>query len=290
LLRSIVPQPKIFKPLLRIGQLLRGVMPSAVRNKIPKRRIAKPWPDKPHPRSMIVLQGCAQSVATPNTNAAAARVLDRLGISLITAPQAGCCGAVSHHLSAHEQGLDYMRNNIDAWWPHIQAGAEAIAITASGCGAVVKEYGQLLAHDPRYAEKAQRISELTKDISEVLAAQDLSSVQAEYTGDQQKVAFHSPCTLQHGQKITGVVESLLQRAGFQLTAVPNAHLCCGSAGTYSILQPEIAKQLLRNKLRALQSGQPDVIATANVGCQLHLESQSGIPVKHWIELLEESLG
>jgi glycolate oxidase iron-sulfur subunit len=290
LLRSIVPQPKIFKPLLRIGQLLRGVMPSAVRNKIPKRRIAKPWPDKPHPRTMIVLQGCAQSAATPNTNAAAARVLDRLGISLITAPQAGCCGAVSHHLSAHEQGLDYMRNNIDAWWPHIQAGAEAIAITASGCGAVVKEYGQLLAHDPRYAEKAQRISELTKDISEVLAAQDLSSVQAEYTGDQQKVAFHSPCTLQHGQKITGVVESLLQRAGFQLTAVPNAHLCCGSAGTYSILQPEIAKQLLRNKLRALQSGQPDVIATANVGCQLHLESQSGIPVKHWIELLEESLG
>ncbi|MCG6968703.1 MAG: glycolate oxidase subunit GlcF [Gammaproteobacteria bacterium] len=290
LLRSIVPQPKIFKPLLRIGQLLRGVMPSAVRNKIPKRRIAKPWPDKPHPRTMIVLQGCAQSVATPNTNAAAARVLDRLGISLITAPQAGCCGAVSHHLSAHEQGLDYMRNNIDAWWPHIQAGAEAIAITASGCGAVVKEYAQLLAHDPRYAEKAQRISELTKDISEVLAAQDLSSVQAEYTGDQQKVAFHSPCTLQHGQKITGVVESLLQRAGFQLTAVPNAHLCCGSAGTYSILQPEIAKQLLRNKLRALQSGQPDVIATANVGCQLHLESQSGIPVKHWIELLEESLG
>lgn len=290
LLRSIVPQPKIFKPLLRIGQLLRGVMPSAVRNKIPKRRIAKPWPDKPHPRTMIVLQGCAQSAATPNTNAAAARVLDRLGISLITAPQAGCCGAVSHHLSAHEQGLDYMRNNIDAWWPHIQAGAEAIAITASGCGVVVKEYGQLLAHDPRYAEKAQRISELTKDISEVLAAQDLSSVQAEYTGDQQKVAFHSPCTLQHGQKITGVVESLLQRAGFQLTAVPNAHLCCGSAGTYSILQPEIAKQLLRNKLRALQSGQPDVIATANVGCQLHLESQSGIPVKHWIELLEESLG
>ena len=155
---------------------------------------------------------------------------------------------------------------------------------------MVKEYAQLLAHDPRYAEKAQRISELTKDISEVLAAQDLSSVQAEYTGDQQKVAFHSPCTLQHGQKITGVVESLLQRAGFQLTAVPNAHLCCGSAGTYSILQPEIAKQLLRNKLRALQSGQPDVIATANVGCQLHLESQSGIPVKHWIELLEESLG
>jgi glycolate oxidase iron-sulfur subunit len=290
LLRSIVPQPKIFKPLLRIGQLLRGVMPSAVRNKIPKRRIAKPWPDKPHPRTMIVLQGCAQSAATPNTNAAAARVLDRLGISLITAPQAGCCGAVSHHLSAHEQGLDYMRNNIDAWWPHIQAGAEAIAITASGCGSVVKEYAQLLAHDPRYAEKAQRISELTKDISEVLAAQDLSSVQAEYTGDQQKVAFHSPCTLQHGQKITGVVESLLQRAGFQLTAVPNAHLCCGSAGTYSILQPEIAKQLLRNKLRALQSGQPDVIATANVGCQLHLESQSGIPVKHWIELLEESLG
>jgi glycolate oxidase iron-sulfur subunit len=286
-LRTILPRPEYFQPLLRTGQWLRGVMPGVVRRKIPQRRSAKPWPANVHQRKMIVLQGCAQSAATPNTNAAAARVLDKLGISLIAASEAGCCGAVSHHLSAHEQALGFMRNNIDAWWPHVQSGAEAIVITASGCGAVVKDYGYLLAHDPQYADKAQRISDLSKDISEVLAEQDLSFIQPPAKDNQITVAFHSPCTLQHGQKITGVVESILQQAGYQLTAVPNAHLCCGSAGTYSILQPRIAKQLLLNKLQALQFNNPDVIATANVGCQLHLETQAGVPVKHWIELLEE---
>jgi glycolate oxidase iron-sulfur subunit len=215
--------------------------------------------------------------------------LDKLGIALIAAPQASCCGAVSHHLSAHEQSLDFMRNNIDAWWPHVEAGAEAVVVTASGCGAVVKDYGQLLATDPKYAAKAQRISELSKDISEVLAIEDISPIRSDAKEECTKVAFHSPCTLQHGQKISGTVESILQQAGFQLTAVPNSHLCCGSAGTYSILQPDISKRLLHNKLRALQSNKPDVIATANIGCQLHLETLAGVPVKHWIELLEESL-
>jgi glycolate oxidase iron-sulfur subunit len=238
---------------------------------------------------MIVLEGCVQSATTPNTNAAAARVLDKLGISLIAVPEAGCCGAVSHHLSAHEQGLDYMRNNIDAWWPHIETGTEAIIMTASGCGAVVKDYGYLLANDPEYAGKAQRISELSKDISEVLATEDLSTLQLPGKAGSQKVAFHSPCTLQHGQKITGIVESILQQTGFQLTVVRNSHLCCGSAGTYSILQPQISNRLLPNKLYALQLGKPDVIATANVGCQLHLETQSAVPVKHWVELLDESV-
>lgn len=286
-LRTILPRPEVFRPLLRTGQRLRSVMPSVVRHKIPQRRSAKSWPANSHPRKMIVLQGCAQFSATPNTNAAAARVLDKLGISLVVAPQAGCCGAVSHHLSAHEQALGFMRNNIDAWWPYVQAGAESIVTTASGCGAVVKDYGYLLAQDHDYADKAQRISELSKDISEVLAEQDLSFIQPPVSDYKKSVAFHSPCTLQHGQKITGVVESILLQAGYQLTGVPNGHLCCGSAGTYSILQPRIANQLLRNKLQALLSGNPDVIATANVGCQLHLETQAGVPVKHWIELLEE---
>ncbi len=288
-LRAILPESKYFQPLLRIGQLGRAIMPGSIRCKIPKRRVAKPWPDNHHQRKMIVLQGCVQSAATPNTNAAAARVLDKLGISLIAIAEAGCCGAVSHHLSAHEQGLDYMRNNIDAWWPQIEAGAEAIIVTASGCGAVVKDYGYLLADDPKFAGKAQRVSELCKDVGEVLVKENLSALRNPSIASPQKVAFHSPCTLQHGQKITGMVESILQEAGFQLTAVPNAHLCCGSAGTYSILQPVISKRLLYNKLRALQSGKPDVIATANVGCQLHLETQSAVPVKHWIELLEEAV-
>jgi glycolate oxidase iron-sulfur subunit len=288
-LRTILPQPKYFRPLLRAGQLVRAIMPESIGGKIPQRRIAKPWPNNNHPRKMIVLHGCVQSVATPTTNAAAARVLDKLGISLIAVPEAGCCGAVSHHLSAHEQGLDYMRNNIDAWWPHIEAGAEAIIVTASGCGAVVKDYGYLLANDPEYAGKAQRISELSKDISEVLATEDLSTLQSPGTASPKKVAFHSPCTLQHGQKITGIVESILKQAGFQLTVVRNSHLCCGSAGTYSILQPQISNRLLSSKLYALQLGKPDVIATANVGCQLHLETQSAVPVKHWVELLDESV-
>ncbi|MGD8592257.1 MAG: glycolate oxidase subunit GlcF [Gammaproteobacteria bacterium] len=288
-LRAILPEPKYFRPLLRAGQLVRVFMPGSIRGKIPKRRIANPWPNNNHPRKMIVLEGCVQSATTPNTNAAAARVLDKLGISLIAVPEAGCCGAVSHHLSAHEQGLDYMRNNIDAWWPHIETGTEAIIMTASGCGAVVKDYGYLLANDPEYAGKAQRISELSKDISEVLATEDLSTLQLPGKAGSQKVAFHSPCTLQHGQKITGIVESILQQTGFQLTVVRNSHLCCGSAGTYSILQPQISNRLLPNKLYALQLGKPDVIATANVGCQLHLETQSAVPVKHWVELLDESV-
>ncbi|KPJ96510.1 MAG: glycolate oxidase iron-sulfur subunit [Gammaproteobacteria bacterium SG8_11] len=288
-LRTILPEPKYFRPLLLLGQAVRGIMPGAIRNKIPQRQTAKSWPQNQHQRKMIVLQGCVQSVATPNTNAAVARVLDKLAISLIAIPEAGCCGAVSHHLSAPEQGLNYMRNNIDAWWPHVEAGAEAIVITASGCGAVVKDYGHLLANDPAYASKAQRISELCKDVSEVLAAENFSALQNTGVTEQLKVAFHSPCTLQHGQQINGVVESILQQAGFQLTAVPNAHLCCGSAGTYSILQPEISKRLLHNKLRALQTQKPDVIATANIGCQLHLQSQSPVPIKHWIELLAAAI-
>ena len=288
-LRTIFSNPKVFGPILRLGQAVRGLMPGGVRNKIPKRQTAMSWPLNQHHRKMIALQGCVQSVATPNTNAAAARVLDNLGISLIAVPQSGCCGAVSHHLSAHQQGLDFMRNNIDAWWPHIEAGVEAVVITASGCGTVVKDYGQLLANDSAYAEKARRVSALCKDISEVLAMEDLHPFASQHKTAPQKVAFHSPCTLQHGQKITGTVESILQQVGFQLTPVVNSHLCCGSAGTYSILQPSISRRLLHNKLQALQRGQPDVIATANIGCQLHLQTQSSVPVKHWIELLEERL-
>ena len=288
-LRNIIPKPKYFQPLLRAGQVVRLVMPENIRRKIPKRQVAKPWPDNRHQRKMVVLQGCVQSAATPNTNAAAARVLDKLGISLIAVQQAGCCGAVSHHLSAHEQGLDFMRNNIDAWWPHVEDGVEAILVTASGCGAVIKDYGYLLANDIKYADKARQISELSKDVSEVLSKEDFSAIQISSNAEKKKVAFHSPCTLQHGQKITGMVESILEQAGFQLTTVPNSHLCCGSAGTYSVLQAKISKKLLDNKLRALQFGKPDVIATANIGCQLHLETQATVPVKHWIELMEESL-
>jgi glycolate oxidase iron-sulfur subunit len=233
---------------------------------------------------VLALVGCVQSVATPLTNAAAARVLDRLGLDLVTAPKAGCCGAAAYHLNAQAEGLAAMRRNIDAWWPEIESGCEAILVTASGCGVVVKDYGDLLHHDPDYAEKAARVSALARDPAELLADLDLAVLGQ--PGQGRRIAFHPPCTLQHGQKITGVTEAILIRLGFTLTPVPDGHLCCGSAGTYSITQPELSQRLRADKVTALESGGPQLIATANIGCQLHLEGGSVLPVVHWLELLD----
>jgi glycolate oxidase iron-sulfur subunit len=205
-----------------------------------------------------------------------------MGVSLIEVTGAGCCGALRFHLNHQEDGRDDMRALIDAWWPYVERGeTEAIVITASGCGATVKEYGHLLAHDPLYRDKAARISAMTKDLSEV--------VQPVAGAGRGRLAFQSPCSLQHGQQIRGKVESLLEQAGYELTPVPEAHLCCGSAGTYSILQPELSTQLRSRKLAALQGGQPAAIATANIGCLTHLGAAAEVPVRHWIELLEEAL-
>ncbi|USX10589.1 glycolate oxidase subunit GlcF [Paraburkholderia fungorum] len=303
-LRRVIPHPAVFGALLKTGQAMRPFLPAALGRKIPKRGArpdagTEPRPASRHPRKMLMLEGCVQPALSPNTNAAAARVLDRLGISIVNGRRAGCCGATDYHLNAQEAGLARARRNIDAWWPAIEAGAEAIVQTASGCGAFVKEYGHLLRHDPRYASKAQRVSELTRDLVEVLANEPLDQLQANQlpagsaTGlsDQarQKIAFHCPCTLQHAQKLGGAVESVLQRLGFDLAAVPDAHLCCGSAGTYSITQPELAERLRNNKLDALESGKPEMIVTANIGCQTHLNGAGRTPVRHWIELVEASL-
>jgi glycolate oxidase iron-sulfur subunit len=282
-LRKILPYPKRFGFLVFWGQLFRPLLIGKLKAKVPPKKIASAWPVSNHTRKMIALAGCAQSITTPNTNAASARVLDKLGITLVEAPKAGCCGAVDYHLAAHDDGLNAMRRNIDAWWPAIEAGAEAIVMTASGCGVMVKEYGELLADDPHYAEKAQRVTKLTKDISEILSKEDLGSLNIK---DKKPTAYHCPCTLQHGQQLTGGVENILKNAGLPLTKVKDKHLCCGSAGTYSILQPNTSQQLLDNKLAALTIGQPEQIVTANVGCQMHLETKAGIPVKHWIELLD----
>jgi glycolate oxidase iron-sulfur subunit len=284
LLRQVFPYPARFGFLLNIGWLFKPVLPNVLAKNIPAKQKATAWNTQTRARTMLVLQGCVQSVATPNTNAASARILDHLGIQLIAAQGAGCCGAVSHHLSASEEALDFMRRNIDAWWPHIEQGAEAIVVTASGCGAVVKDYGTLLQHDSAYAEKAKKVSALAKDISEVLMHEQLPK-----TKNRTRVAFHSPCTLQHGQQLAGVVETILQNAGFELCSIENTHLCCGSAGTYSILQAKLSQQLLKNKVQALQADQPDVIATANIGCQLHIATRAGTPVVHWIELLARNL-
>jgi glycolate oxidase iron-sulfur subunit len=287
-LRRIVPNPPLFTTLLRTGQAFRPLLPEALKAKLPRAvKPARPRPQTDHPRRVLMLEGCVQPGLSPNTNAATARVLDRLGIAVTPAREAGCCGAVDYHLNAQDAGLERARRNIDAWWPAIEAGAEAIVQTASGCGAFVKDYGHLLASDPAYAAKAARVSALAKDLVEVLRAEPLERLGAH--GDR-RLAFHCPCTLQHAQKLGGAVEDVLRRLGFHLTEVPDAHLCCGSAGTYSITQPELSRQLRDNKLNALKSGNPDVIATANIGCQTHLDGVGRTPVRHWIELVDEAMG
>jgi len=233
---------------------------------------------------MLLLEGCAQPALAPNINAAATRVLSRLGITLFPAANAGCCGAACHHTSGVEQGLTQARRNIDAWWPHIESGTEAIVMTASGCGVHVKDYDHLLRDDPAYADKARRVAALTKDISEILANEDLSVLRPK-THPAGTIAFQSPCTLQHGQKLGGAVEKILRDLGFELVPVPEAHLCCGSAGTYSLLQTALSSSLRARKLAALESGRPQRIVTANIGCLTHLQAGSLIPVQHWVELI-----
>jgi glycolate oxidase iron-sulfur subunit len=295
-LAAVLPRRALFAALLGLGRLVRPLLPSVLAGKVPATIPARgKWPEPRHPRRMLVLAGCVQPALSPDINAAAARVLDRLGISLIEAQGAGCCGALRYHLNFQEDGLDDMRALVDRWWPHVEnaekdaaRGVEAIVTTASGCGVQVKEYAHLLAHDPRYADKAARVSALARDIAEVIDAEaDRLDPLLKKTGG--RVAFHPPCTLQHGQALAGVTERVLSRSGFELTPVPDAHLCCGSAGTYSLLQPELSERLKGNKLAALASGSPTMIVTANIGCQTHLASGTGIPVRHWIVALEERL-
>ena len=286
-LRKVVPNATLFKSLTQLGNTFRPLLPDSLKNKLPATITpAKARPAVRHARQVLLLEGCVQPGLSPNTNAATARVLDRLGISVKPIAEAGCCGAVDYHLNAQDAGLDRARRNIDAWWPGIESGALAIVQTASGCGAFVKDYGHLLRADPAYAAKAQRVSELAKDLVEVLRDEPLESLNIH--GDL-RLAFHCPCTLQHAQKLAGAVESVLLRLGFNLSAVPDSHLCCGSAGTYSITQPVLARQLRDNKMNALESGKPQVIATANIGCQTHLSGAGRTPVRHWIELIEEAL-
>jgi glycolate oxidase iron-sulfur subunit len=272
-----LPRTALFAALLWLGQRFRFLAPRLIPAPAAP---AGTWPGARHARRMLVLAGCVQPALAPRINAAAARVLDRAGISLIEAPGAGCCGAVRFHLNDQDAGRDDMRALIDAWWPYVERGeVEAIVVTASGCGSTVKEYGHLLANDPAYREKAARIAAMAKDLSEVVppAAGAASG----------RIAFQSPCSLQHGQQIRGTVEALLARAGYELVPVADAHLCCGSAGTYSILQPELSAQLRTRKLAALEDGAPAAIATANIGCLTHLQGQARVPVRHWIELLDK---
>jgi glycolate oxidase iron-sulfur subunit len=297
-LKEALPRRWLFTPAVRLGRLFKPLLAKGLQDKLIPARPAGPWPRRVHARRMLVLQGCVQPGLAPSVNAAAARVFDALGITLFAAADAGCCGALRYHLNDQDGGLDDMRRNIDAWWPHVSGGhgvphAEAIVMTASGCGVSVKEYGHLLAHDPLYAAKAQRISAMTQDVSEVLAgleAQVRALAQQRHGAAGARIAYHPPCTLQHGQQIRGKAEQVLRAAGVDVALCADSHLCCGSAGTYSVLQPALATQLRERKLAALEDTGAPVFASANIGCQAHLQAGTDKPVLHWIEVLEQALG
>jgi glycolate oxidase iron-sulfur subunit len=279
-LAAVLPKASLFSFFLSLGRITKPFLPENLKNKIPPSgKPAGAWPSPRHARRMLALAGCVQPALAPSINAAAARVLDRAGISLVEAPGAGCCGALRFHLNDQETGRNDMRALIDAWWPSVERGEiEAIVMTASGCGSFVREYEHHFQEDPAYLEKARRISAMTRDLSEVVEPTAKKS--------KGRVAFQSPCSLQHGQQLRGKVEALLAAAGYELTPVADGHLCCGSAGTYSILQPELSGQLRDRKVAALNLGAPEIIVTANIGCLSQLQSGTRTPVKHWIELLE----
>ena len=287
-LKEGLPSP-LFAPAMAVGQAVRSVLPASLKNKVPAKQAAGVMPTRSHTRKALMLEGCVQPAMSPNINSATARVLDAAGIQAVVAKKAGCCGAVKFHLNDHDGGKAEMRRNIDAWWPYVESGVESIVMNASGCGSMVKDYGHVLAGDPAYAAKAERISALTRDLSEMLP--DLvGALRDKVSAKSGQIAFHPPCTLQHGQQLRGGVETHLGALGFNVkTASCEAHLCCGSAGTYSVLQPKIAYELRDRKLGNLSEMKPEVIVSANIGCITHLQSGTATPVRHWIEVLDEAL-
>jgi glycolate oxidase iron-sulfur subunit len=293
LLRSAITTRWIFTPAVRLGRLLRPLLPFGLRNKVSPLRGPGVVPQRTHERKVLLLNGCVQPALMPAIDAATVRVLDALGVETIIEARSGCCGAIDYHLTATEAAKAAARRNIDAWWPHVERGAEAIVINASGCGAMVKDYEHLLRNDPAYATKALRVVSLTLDLAEFLAPMQRALVEKSSNRDTvaapRRIAFHPPCTLQHTQKIRGAVEGILAALGAELLPVADAHLCCGSAGSYSLLQPGLSQQLRARKLENLQHAGPEMILSANIGCLSHLESGADVPVRHWIEWVDQRL-
>jgi glycolate oxidase iron-sulfur subunit len=312
-LREGLTRRALFDPAMRLGQMVRPLLPASIQAKVPQRRDPGVRPARVHARKVLMLDGCVQPAMVPSIDAATARVLDVLGIQAVVAQRSGCCGAIRHHLGDPNGARDDARRNIDAWWPWIEGsvvsrtdggalaaargqGVEAVVINASGCGAMLKDYAHLLRDDPAYADKARRVVELTRDLSEYLAAQrqallDLLAARSApgTNGPAPRVSFHPPCTLQHGQQIRGVVEDLLAACGAQLAPFAESYLCCGSAGTYSVMQADLSTQLRDRKLGHVQAAQPQMILSANIGCITHLQSGTTLPVRHWIEWVDQVL-
>jgi glycolate oxidase iron-sulfur subunit len=278
-----------FDALVSLARLCGAILPDGLRAKLGPASREDPWPGNSHPRRILLVQGCVQPALAPDIDPAAARVLDRLGISAVIPRHRGCCGALPQHLADREGAQRHARANIDSWWPEIEAGVEAIVMTASGCVPTIREYGVLLREDPRYRERAERVSGLVRDLSEVVGKERARLPAANSASPPVRIAFQAPCSLQHGLRIRGVVEQLLTDAGYSLTPVRDSHLCCGSAGSYWILEPKLASELSRRKIAALEAGAPTAIATANIGCLTQLRGASALPVRHWVEFLADRI-
>ena len=292
LLRKCLLHPQRFAILLRSGQVLRPVLPAFLRYRIPVRSPDTGHSDNAvilHPRQVLLFSGCVQPALAPGIHSATVRILDRIGITALSAVGEACCGAISHHMTATNEARALLRNNIDCWWPYVERGIEAIVINASGCGAMIREYGNLLCDDPDYAEKARCISGMARDIAEMFSDAYLDRLKSIMQPARKAVTFHSPCSLQHGQKLAGVTENLLAKLGFPQARIPNAHICCGSAGVYSLLQSKLAEKLQADKLSELTSGDPEVIVTSNIGCQIYLQQAATVPVRHWVEVVDDMI-
>jgi glycolate oxidase iron-sulfur subunit len=288
LLRKCLIHPKRFAFILRTGQILKPVLPDFLGRRVPVRQsVSGNRTSANHQRRVLLFSGCVQPALAPGIHSATVRILDKIGITALSAKGEACCGAISHHMTATNEARALMRKNIDCWWPYVEKGIEAIVINASGCGVMLKKYGDLLRDDPDYADKAKRISVMVRDIAEMFSDTDLERLRIAMQPFGRTMAFHSPCSLQHGQKLAGVTEALLAKLGLHQAEIPNRHICCGSAGVYSILQNGLAGKLQTSKIAALTAGKPEVIATANIGCQIHLQQSTQIPVRHWVEVVDE---
>ncbi len=300
-LRKLFLSRFIFSALLKTGQILKPILPVSIKASIPDRQKLNHFKKQTHARKILLISGCVQPTLKPNIDIAAKIVFDRLGIECVESPGTRCCGSLSHHLNAEDEAIKIIKTNIDDWWPLIESKSiEAICMTASGCGVAIQEYEQLLADDKDYADKAKTISKLYQDPAEIIAEMTNSSndslainqlitrlsEEGSVLADKNKtIAFHPPCSLQHGMQLKNFIEPLLEKCGFTVLPFKDKHLCCGSAGTYSITQKKLSQQLLSKKLEHIEKTKPDIIVTANIGCQLHLQSGTSIPVKYWLELL-----
>lgn len=289
LLRKILPYSGRVSFLLRLGRGIRFILPNKFHRMIPEDKRVRVTESARYKRKMILFSGCVQSSLSPATNCASTGVLNRLGVETIVSHGESCCGAINHHMAVDDSGLSFIKNNIDAWWPYIEEGIEAIVISASGCGAMIKDYGYILRNDVDYKDRAHRVSMMARDISEIIVTEDIEKLKKIIKVNIKKYAFQNPCSLQHGQKIKAETENLLKELGYQIENIEDTNQCCGSAGTYSLLQTNLSEELRRKKISTLEAAKPDLIMTANIGCQLHLQQATDIPVKHWIEILEEDL-